>query len=81
MRKLGITRPIDKMGRVVIPREIRRSLNLEHQDRLEVFIDGDSVIFRKSGARCLVCGSINQLTQDGKVCMRCLKKYKNELTT
>ena len=81
MRKLGITRPIDKMGRVVIPRELRRSLGLEYQDRLEVFADGDTIIFKKSGARCSVCGTTKYLTSDGKLCASCVKKYAKEIST
>ncbi len=79
MKWLGISRPIDKMGRVVIPRELRRTLGLEFGDRLEVYIDGDSVVFRKNDKRCTLCGSTRSLTTDGKVCIPCLKKYKREL--
>lgn len=79
MKWLGISRPIDKMGRVVIPRELRRTLGLEFGDRLEVYIDGDSVVLRKNDKRCTICGSTRNLTTDGKLCIPCIKKYKKEV--
>ena len=48
MRATGIVRRIDDLGRVVIPREIRRSLGIREGDALEIFVDGkDTVCFRK----------------------------------
>ena len=48
MRATGIVRKIDDLGRVVIPREIRRSLGIREGDSLEIFVDGkDTVCFRK----------------------------------
>ena len=48
MRATGIVRRIDELGRIVIPREIRRSLGIREGDSLEIFVDGkDTVCFRK----------------------------------
>ena len=49
MRATGIVRIIDDLGRVVIPKEIRRSLNIEEGDPLEIYIDDKtkSVMFKK----------------------------------
>ena len=48
MRATGIVRRIDELGRIVIPREIRRSLGIREGDTLEIFVDGkDTVCFRK----------------------------------
>ena len=48
MRATGIVRRIDDLGRVVIPREIRRRLGIREGDALEIFVDGkDTVCFRK----------------------------------
>ena len=48
MRATGIVRRIDDLGRVVIPREIRRTLGIREGDPLEIFVDGkDTVCFRK----------------------------------
>ena len=47
MKTTGITRRIDELGRVVLPIELRRMLGIEVKDSLEIFVDGDKVIFRK----------------------------------
>ena len=49
MRATGIVRRIDDLGRVVIPKEIRRSLNIEEGDPLEIYMDDKtkSVMFKK----------------------------------
>lgn len=48
MRATGIVRRIDDLGRIVIPREIRRSLGIREGDALEIFVDGkDTLCLRK----------------------------------
>ena len=47
MKATGIVRRIDDLGRVVIPREIRRTMRLHYGDPLEIFVEDDVVIFRK----------------------------------
>ena len=47
MKTTGILRSMDDLGRIVIPREIRRSLHLAAGDAFEIFIDGDMIAFQK----------------------------------
>ena len=47
MRATGIVRRIDELGRVVIPREIRRSLRIREGDPLEIFVEGNSLCLVK----------------------------------
>ena len=47
MKATGIVRRVDDLGRVVIPKEIRRSLNIREGDPLELFIEGNTVCFQK----------------------------------
>lgn len=47
MKSTGIVRRIDDLGRVVIPKEIRRTLNIREGDPLELFLDGGKVCFQK----------------------------------
>lgn len=44
MKATGIIRRIDDLGRVVIPKELRRSMELSEGDALEIFVDNDSII-------------------------------------
>lgn len=47
MKATGIVRRIDDLGRIVIPKEIRRSLGIEVGEPLEIFVDDEKVIFQK----------------------------------
>ena len=47
MKATGIVRRIDDLGRVVIPKEIRRTCNIREGDPLEIFLQDGAVVFRK----------------------------------
>ena len=47
MKTTGIIRRIDDLGRIVIPKELRRSLRIKNGDTLEVFVDNDNIILKK----------------------------------
>lgn len=47
MKATGIVRRIDDLGRVVIPKEIRRSTNIREGDPLEIFLEDGGVVFKK----------------------------------
>ena len=47
MKPTGIVRRIDDLGRVVIPKEIRRNCNIREGDPLEIFLQDDGVVFKK----------------------------------
>ncbi len=47
MRATGVIRRMDDLGRVVIPKSVRKELNLKDGEPFEVFIDGDCMIFKK----------------------------------
>ena len=47
MKATGIIRRIDELGRVVIPKEIRRTIRIREGDPLEIFVEGGAVIFKK----------------------------------
>ena len=77
MRLTGIIRPVDKMGRVVIPKEFRRILNVENdKDSFEIFLDGDNIILRKFNPNCIFCNALtNTLDYNGQtVCKSCIEK-------
>ena len=47
MKTTGIVRRIDELGRIVIPKEIRRSLRIKEGENLEILINNDSIILKK----------------------------------
>ena len=74
MKATGIVRPLDSMGRVVIPKEIRRVLHIENTDSLEVFTEGDTIILKKYEPCCVFCNNTNDVSEfKGRlVCRECI---------
>lgn len=72
----GIVREIDEMGRIVIPKEIRNSLDVKHKDSFEVLLRDQDIILRKCSDKCIFCGSHENLSElDGKgICKSCIEK-------
>ena len=56
MKSIGIVRRIDRLGRVVLPIEVRRRLELEDKDGVEIFVEKDRVILKKYEPCCIFCG-------------------------
>ena len=78
MKSTGVIRQIDELGRFVLPVEIRRALNINIKDHLEIHTDNDSIILKKYQPACLFCGSAedNLLFEGKRVCRACLEKLK-----
>ena len=47
MKATGMVRRVDDLGRVVIPKEIRRSMGIKEGEPLEIYLENDAVIFRR----------------------------------
>ncbi|MGI6212295.1 MAG: AbrB/MazE/SpoVT family DNA-binding domain-containing protein [Anaerovoracaceae bacterium] len=78
MKATGIVRPVDALGRVVIPVELRRNLGIDMNDSLEIFVDGQYIMLKKYEPSCIFCGSVeNVRTLHGKcVCENCINEMK-----
>ena len=74
LKSTGIVRKVDDLGRVVIPRELRRTLGIEQGDPLEIFVDGDRIVLKKYSPGCVFCGIVDNLivVQDKRICRRCV---------
>ena len=57
MKSTGITRQVDTLGRVVLPKELRRNMGLDVNDAMEIYVDGDSIILKKYHPSCIFCAS------------------------
>ena len=79
MKTTGIVRPVDGLGRIVLPIEIRRNLDIQERDQLEIYLEGDRIILCKSESACIFCGSTRGLSEyKGKnVCRECVKHLYN----
>ena len=78
MKSTGIVRKVDELGRIVLPIEMRRTLDIAERDSLEIYVEGDSIILKKFQAACVFCARANNLVNfEGKtVCADCVGKLK-----
>jgi transcriptional pleiotropic regulator of transition state genes len=90
MKSTGIVRKVDELGRIVLPIELRRALDLQTKDPVEIFVDGKQIIFKKYIAynACMVTGEISENNislANGKVVlsreetMKLVKELKSKL--
>ena len=80
MKSTGIVRKIDELGRIVLPIELRRTLEIDIKDSIEIYVENDSIVLRKYEPTCIFCGNSKELSafNDKNVCAKCLEKLKNE---
>ena len=78
MKATGIVRPIDSLGRVVIPKEIRKVFQIKNKDAMEIFVDDDMIVLKKYEPACVFCGNAEELiSYEGRtVCSKCVEQMK-----
>ena len=61
MKSTGIVRGIDSLGRIVLPKELRTTLHLDGDTKLEIFVDGDAIVLKKHrpAGSCDFCGDVD----------------------
>lgn len=75
MKSTGIVRKVDDLGRIVLPIELRRTLDIDIKDPLEIFVEGNTIVLQKYVPCCVFCGGDrNVIDFKGKlVCASCRK--------
>ena len=73
MKSTGIVRKVDELGRIVLPIELRRTLDIEVKDALEIYVDGAQIILKKYEPACIFCGNAKDIINfKGKnICHEC----------
>lgn len=78
MKSTGMVRKVDELGRIVIPIGLRRTMDIEEKDGLEIFVDGDKIVLRKYEPQCIFCGNAEDVVNyKGKnICRACAAELK-----
>jgi transcriptional pleiotropic regulator of transition state genes len=78
LRSTGIVRRTDTLGRVVIPKELRSTLNIDEKDPLEIFTEGNTIILRKYEPHCILCGQMKHLKgfREKLLCSDCIEEMR-----
>ena len=75
MKSTGIIRKVDELGRIVLPIELRRVLDIAERDEVEIYTEGDRIILKKHQNSCVFCNSVKTLTifKEKHVCESCAR--------
>lgn len=78
MRATGVVRKLDDLGRLVFPIELRRTLNINEGDPMEIFVDEGSILLKKYQPECIFCGEAKDVSNyKGKnICADCREELK-----
>lgn len=78
MKSTGIVRNIDELGRLVVPKEMRKKLGIANTDPVEFFVEEDRIIVKKYLPVCHFCGASEDVSEfKGKnICSACIEQIK-----
>ena len=81
MKSTGIVRKMDNLGRIVIPIELRRTLEIAERDPVEIYVEDDKIILKKYEPACVFCGDASDVVNyKGKnICKKCLDALKQSV--
>lgn len=82
MKNTGIARRVDELGRIVLPKELRRTMNIKEGDPLEIHVDDNSIVLKPiCPDDCIYCHSDKNLVgEPGKyICPKCIEKLRREV--
>ncbi len=78
MKSTGIVRKVDELGRIVLPIELRRTLEIAERDSLEIYVEGSTIILKKYEPACIFCGDAKDVVnyKGRNICKNCLEEMK-----
>lgn len=78
MKSTGVVRKVDDLGRIVIPIELRKTLDIAEKDALEIYTEGEHIILKKYEPACVFCGEAKDIINyKGKnICKHCIQELK-----
>ena len=78
MKSTGIVRKVDELGRIVLPIELRRTLEIAERDSLEIYVEGSTIILKKYEPACIFCGDAKHVVnyKGRNICRTCLDEMK-----
>ena len=76
LKSTGIVRRVDDLGRIVLPMELRKVLDIEPRDSLEIFMEGSTIVLKKYEPQCVFCGQAGNVKtyKSRNVCENCIRE-------
>ena len=74
MKSTGVVRQLDTLGRIVLPIELRRTMDINFKDMIEIFVEDDRIVLKKYHPACIFCGDARNVVtfKDKLVCQNCM---------
>ena len=82
MKATGTVRPIDSLGRVVLPMELRKTLDIDVKDTVEIYVsENQEIILKKHEPACIFCNETDDVMYFGgkRICAECVRQLKEQL--
>ena len=81
LKSTGIVRKVDELGRIVLPIELRRTLDIAEKDSLEIYMDGPSIVLKKYQPACIFCDDAKDvIVFHGKnICPKCIRALQDAM--
>lgn len=74
MKSYGVVRRVDELGRIVIPKELRRTMGISELDPMEIYVANDAIVLTKFKPSCMFCGKQEEtaIFKDKVFCNNCI---------
>ncbi|MNI69393.1 putative transition state regulator Abh [compost metagenome] len=74
MKPAGVVRKVDQLGRIVLPKSLRKRYQMNEGDPVEILVQGDHIILERYRPKCVFCGSMEQVNdfKERSICNQCL---------
>lgn len=77
MKSLGVIRKLDELGRITLPKSLRKTMGAETGTPLEVFVrDNNEIVLKVYRPGCVFCENVDNLVsfKGSQICKRCIEK-------
>lgn len=76
MKPAGIVRKVDQLGRIVLPKSLRRRYHMNEGDPVEILVQGDTIILERYRPKCVFCMSMEGVAEfkDRYICSQCMSE-------
>ena len=77
MRGTGIVRKIDPLGRIILPIELRKVLNIDIADSLEIYVTDNEIMLKKYQPACIFCNNAKEMIvfKNKNICKKCISEF------
>lgn len=74
MKPAGVVRKVDQLGRIVLPKSLRKRYQMNEGDPVEILVQGDHIILERYRPKCVFCGSMVAVSEfkERYICAQCL---------